>query len=97
MQIFLWLGFLMVLGVAIFVVQNSTAPPVVMRFLFWNVETSLIYTILVSVGSGMLIILLLWIPRAIKASSRVRDLKKEIEFLGREMKHQIEANKPKEP
>lgn len=97
MQIFLWLGFLMLLGVAIFVVQNSTAPPVVMRFLFWNYETSLIYTILVSIGSGMLIILLLWIPRAIKASSRVRDLKKEIEFLGREMKHQIETNKPKEP
>ena len=97
MQIFLWLGFLMVLGVAIFVVQNSTAPSVVMKFLFWNVETSLIYTILVSVGSGMLTILFLWIPRAIKASSRVRDLKKEIEFLGREMKHQIEANKPKEP
>jgi len=97
MQIFLWLGFLMLLGVAIFVVQNSTAPPVVMRFLFWNYETSLIYTILVSIGSGMLIILLLWIPRAIKASSRVRDLNKEIEFLGREMKHQIETNKLKEP
>ena len=94
MQIFLWLGFLMVLGVAIFVVQNSTAPPVVIRFLFWNYETSLIYTILVSVCSGMLIVVLLWIPRAIKGSSRTRDLKKEIEFLGREMKHQKEANKP---
>lgn len=97
MQIFLWLSFLMVLCVGIFVVQNSTAPPAVMRFLFWNYETSLVYTILVSVGSGMLIVLLLWIPRAIKASSRVRDLKKEIEFMGREKKHQIEANKPREP
>ena len=97
MQFFLWLVFMLVIGIAIFMVQNSTAPSVVMKFLFWNFETSLIYTIVVSVGSGMLTILFLWIPRAIKASSRVRDLKKEIEFLGREMKHQIEANKPKDP
>jgi uncharacterized integral membrane protein len=97
MQIFLWLGFLMLLGVAIFVVQNSTAPSVGMKFLFWNVETSLIYTILVSVGSGMLTILFLWIPRSIKASFREKNLRKEIEILERQMKHQVEASKPKEP
>jgi uncharacterized integral membrane protein len=94
MQFFLWLAFLVVIGVAIFTIQNSTAPSVVMKFLYWNFETSLIYTILVSVGSGMLIILLLWIPRSIKALFREKNLKKEIEILERQMKHQGEASKP---
>jgi uncharacterized integral membrane protein len=45
-------SFLVVIGVAIFMVQNSTAPPVMMKFLFWNFKTLLTYTILVSVGSS---------------------------------------------
>jgi len=96
MQFFLWLALLVVIGVAIFTIQNSTAPSVVMKFLFWNFETSLIYTILVSVGSGMLTILFLWIPRSIKASFREKNLKKEIEILERQIKHQVEASKPLE-
>jgi uncharacterized integral membrane protein len=96
MQFFLWLVLLVVIGVAIFTFQNSTAPPVVTKFLFWNFETSLIYTILISVGSGMLIILLLWIHRSIRASFRQRNLKKEIEILERQMKPQVEASKPPE-
>ncbi|HSB06476.1 MAG TPA: LapA family protein [Thermodesulfobacteriota bacterium] len=83
MQFFLWLAFLVLVGVAIFTIQNSTAPAVVMKFLFWNFETSLIYTILISVGSGMLTILFLWIPRSIKASFREKNLRKEIEILER--------------
>ena len=63
-------------------------PPVVMKFLFWTFETSLIYTILGSIGAGMLAILLLWVPAAIRASFRVKNLKKEIEVMEREMKHQ---------
>jgi uncharacterized integral membrane protein len=94
MQFFLWLAFLVVVGVAIFTIQNSAAPPVVMKFLFWDFETSLIYTILVSVGSGMLTILFLWVPRSIKASFREKHLRKEIEILERQMKHQVEASKP---
>jgi uncharacterized integral membrane protein len=96
MQIFLWLAFLVFIGVAVFTIQNSIAPPVVMKFLFWNLETSLIYTILASFGSGILAILLLWIPRSIKASFRVRNLKKEIEILEKQMKHQVEVSKPPE-
>ena len=94
MQFFLWLALLVVIGVAIFTVQNSTAPSVVMKFLFWDFETSLIYTILVSVGSGILTILFLWIPRSIKASFREKNLRKEIEILERQMKYQVEASKP---
>jgi len=94
MQFSLWLVLLVVIGVAIFAFQNSTAPPVVTKFLFWNFETSLIYTVLISVGSGMLIILLLWIRTSIKASFRVKHLKKEIEVPERQMKYQVEASKP---
>jgi uncharacterized integral membrane protein len=96
MQVFFWLAFLVALGLAIFMVQNSTAPPVVMNFLFWKYETSLLYTILGAIGSGMLIVLLMWIPNAIRSSFRTRNLKKEIQILEREMKHQKQTDKPAE-
>jgi uncharacterized integral membrane protein len=95
MQIFPWLSLGMILCAAIFAIQNSTAPPVAMKFLLWNFETSLIYTILGSVGIGMLIILFLWIPRGISAFFRTRNSKKEIEFLHREMKNHGEESKRK--
>ncbi|MEW6376368.1 MAG: LapA family protein [Thermodesulfobacteriota bacterium] len=94
MQFFYWLALLVVIGIAIFAVQNSTATPVEMKFLMWRFETSLIYTILGSFGLGVLITLLFWIPRAIRASLRVKKLHKEIENL--ETKHYREGNKPKE-
>jgi uncharacterized integral membrane protein len=97
MQFFFGLAFLVVIALAIFAIQNSTAPVVMMKFLFWKFETSSVYTILGSIGSGMVIILFLWIPSAIRASLRTRNLKKEIEIQEREIKHQMEANKPKEP
>jgi uncharacterized integral membrane protein len=96
MQFFLWLVLLVVIAVAIFTFQNSTAPPVVTRFLFWNLETSLIFTILLSVGSGILIVLPLWIRTGVKASCKVKDLKKEIEILRKQMEEQAEASKPLE-
>ncbi len=68
MQIFIYIAFLIAVGIAIFSVQNSDAPMVVIRFLIWRFETSLVYTILGSVGLGIFLTLLLWIPRAIRAS-----------------------------
>jgi uncharacterized integral membrane protein len=93
MQVFLWLIFGVILCATIFVIQNSTAPPVAMKFLLWNFETTLIYTILGSVGVGILLILFLWIPRAIRASLQAKKLKKEIEFLQGEMRHHAEEEK----
>jgi len=83
----LWLALVGVIGVAIFAFQNSTAPPVVTKFLFWKFETSLIYTILISIGSGMLIILLLWISRIIQALFHGNHLKQE-----RTMKNELLKN-----
>jgi putative membrane protein len=97
MQVFLGLAFLIVIGVAIFAVQNSSAPPVVMKFLIWKFETSLVYTLLGSIGVGILIVLLFWIPRAIKGAFRIKDLRKEIEVLEKERRHQAEATEPKAP
>lgn len=95
MQIFPGLSLGIILCAAIFAIQNSTAPPVTMKFLLWNFETSLIYTVLGSIGIGMVIILFLWIPRAIRASSRAGNLKKEVEFLHGEMKNHAEESKEK--
>jgi uncharacterized integral membrane protein len=97
MQFFFGLAFLVVIVLAVFAIQNSTAPTVTMRFLFWQFETSLVYAILGSIGSGMVIILLLWIPSAIKGSIRSRNFKKEINILEKGKDDQKEANKSREP
>ncbi len=70
MQVFFWVAFLVIIIVAVFAVQNSGAPPVSIKFLLWGFNTSLIYTILGSVGLGILLTLLFWIPREIRASFR---------------------------
>jgi len=72
MQFFYWLMFLIVIAVAIFAIQNSAAPLITIKFLIWKFETSLIYTILGSIGLGILFTLLLWIPRALRAAFRAR-------------------------
>jgi len=95
MQFFYWVALLVIVGIAIFAVQNSTAPSIVMKFLMWRFETSLIYTILGSFGLGVLIALFFWIPRAIRTSIRTKKLHKEIEDL--EIKRNREGNKIKEP
>ncbi len=81
MQSFYWLIFLMAIGIAILAVQNSNAPSVMIKFLLWRFETSLIYTLLGSTGVGILITLFFWIPRAIKTSIRSRELKREVKNL----------------
>jgi uncharacterized integral membrane protein len=72
MQVFYWIVLLIVVGLAVFAIQNSNAPQVTIKFLLWQIETSLIYTILSSIGLGILITLLFWIPSAIRASFRKR-------------------------
>ncbi len=83
MQFFYWLVLLMAVGVAIFAIQNSSAPLLTLKFLIWKFETSLIYTLLGSAGVGILMAFSLWIPRAIRSSIRSRESKKKIESLER--------------
>lgn len=96
MQFFFWLAFLIVIGLAIFAIQNSTAPSVVMKFIIWKFETSLTYTILGSIGSGIILTLLFLVPITIRASLRARNLRKEIENLERKIKNP-EGSKSKGP
>ncbi len=70
MQFFFWAGFVVIIGVAIFAVQNSSAPPVMIKFLVWRFETSLVYAILGSICLGILLTLLFWIPKVLRASLR---------------------------
>ncbi len=65
MKIFLWIAFLILIAVAIFAVQNSAAPLITIKFLLWEFKTSLVYTVLGSIGLGILFTLLFWIPRAL--------------------------------
>ena len=81
MQIFFMIAFVLAIGIAIFAVQNSDADMVVMRFLIWEYRTSLVYTLLGAIGLGILLTVLCWIPRAIKASLRMRRLKRQIDQL----------------
>jgi uncharacterized integral membrane protein len=59
MQVFYWIVLLIVIGIAVFAIQNSNAPLVTIKLLLWKFETSLVYTILGSIGLGILITLLL--------------------------------------
>jgi uncharacterized integral membrane protein len=77
MQFLYWLIFLMAIGIAIFAVQNSSAPPVIIKFLLWKFETSLVYTILGSILLGILFALFFWIQRMIGVSGRKKDQPKE--------------------
>jgi uncharacterized integral membrane protein len=71
----------MAIGISVFAIQNSSAPLLTVKFLMWRFETSLIYALLGSAGVGILMILFLWIPRAIRSSMRSRESKKKIENL----------------
>jgi len=70
MQAFFWIAFVVIVAVAIFAIQNSGAPPVSIKLFLWNFETSLVYTILGSLGLGILLTLLFWVPREIRSSFR---------------------------
>ncbi|GEM_PF-5083783 len=61
-----WLILIIVTGVAIFTIQNSSAPPVAIKFLLWRWETSLILTILGSLLLGILVSFLFWMSRRIR-------------------------------
>lgn len=101
MKFFYWLIFLAAIGIAIFAVQNSNAPLVMMKFIIWRLETSLVYIILGSIGVGILLTLFFWVPKAIKSSIRTKELKKEMQHLEmvihRSISMEQERNIPKEP
>lgn len=89
MQVFYWLVLLIAIGMAIFAIQNSSASPVVIKFLLWQYETSLIYTLLGSVGAGILITLFFWIPMAIRSSLQMRELRRKISNLEAVQKEKV--------
>jgi uncharacterized integral membrane protein len=78
MQFFYWFVLWIVVGIAVFAIQNSNAPLVTIKFIVWNFETSLVYTILGSIGLGIIITLLFWIPRAIRSSFEWQKGPKEV-------------------
>ena len=55
MRFFAWVVFFIALGIAVFAVQNSTAPAVTIKFLLRKFETSLIYAVPGSIFLGILL------------------------------------------
>ena len=78
MQFFYWIVLWIIIGIAVFAIQNSNAPLVTIKFIIWNFETSLVYTILGSVGLGIILTLLFWIPRAIRSSFEWQKAREEV-------------------
>lgn len=70
MQFFYWIVLIIIVGIAVFAIQNSDAPVVTIKFILWKLETSLVYAILGSIGLGILTTLLFWIPRALRNTFR---------------------------
>ena len=93
MKFFFGIAFLVLVGVVIFAVQNSTAPAIDIKFLVWHIQTSLVYTILGTLVSGMIIVFFLWIPSAFRSSSQKRGLRKEIEIVEKTRKHDLEESR----
>ncbi len=81
MGFFYWFILLMAIAIFILALQNSTGPAVTVKFLIWRLQARLIYTLLGSIGAGILVAFIFWIPRAIKASIRLKKLKKQIKNL----------------
>jgi uncharacterized integral membrane protein len=90
MKFFSGVAFLVLLGVVIFAVQNSTAPAIDIKFLVWHIQTSLVYTILGTLASGMMVVFFLWIPSAFRSSSHARGLRKEVEIVEKTRKRDLE-------
>jgi uncharacterized integral membrane protein len=96
MRLFVGLTLVVLVGIAIFAVQNSTAPTIDLKFFVWDIRTSLVYTILATFASGMVAVFLLWIPSALRVSSQKRSLKKEIEILEKERRQDAEASRQRD-
>jgi uncharacterized integral membrane protein len=77
MQVFLWIVFFILVGIAIFGVQNSNASPVMIKFLMWRFETSLVYAILGSIVLGILVSMFFWISRTIHLTFKKRARRKQ--------------------
>jgi hypothetical protein len=67
-----------------------------MKFLIWEWQTSLLYVMLASLVVGMLIMLLMWVPFAYRSIFQRKDLKKEIEFLRRNLGANAKTARPGE-
>jgi uncharacterized integral membrane protein len=72
MPILFYLALVLAAFIAIFAVQNSSADPVLIRFLFWEFKTSLVYALLGSVCTGIVLTLLFWLQRSIRKSRRMK-------------------------
>ncbi|MCL2121042.1 MAG: LapA family protein [Clostridiales bacterium] len=82
MQLNLILLMIFAIVVAIFAIQNTL--PVIIRFLFWNVNTSLVIVILVSVAAGALMMFLVDLTKRLSLNKERKERNKQIAALTKE-------------
>jgi len=88
-MIFLIFALILSLGVAAFAVQNSL--PVVVKFLYWSFETSLVIIILGSASLGAIVIFLLHLFSQLRLRWNLRSANQKI----RELEDELKQLKPK--
>jgi uncharacterized integral membrane protein len=81
MYVTLIITFILVLLVTIFGLQNGM--PLEVKFLFWNLETSLITVIFGSTLTGGLIVAVLAVPKLITKHFREKKLTKKLDGVAR--------------
>lgn len=80
MSIAIILILLLSLVLVIFTLQNTVL--ISLNFLFWNVEdVSLVLTLLIFLICGIIISILLYVPKIWKLKSKIREQKKQITSL----------------
>ncbi|MBO8138090.1 MAG: LapA family protein [Desulfotomaculum sp.] len=84
MQVYIILGLIFALAVAVFAVQNATAVDI--NFLGWSFsDISLVLVILSSAAGGALITTLFGLPKQLRTMMKMRELLAENQRLAREL------------
>ncbi|MCL2165945.1 MAG: LapA family protein [Clostridiales bacterium] len=83
MQFNLILLMIFAIVVAIFAIQNTL--PVIIRFLLWNVNTSLVIVILVSVAAGALMMFLVDFTKRLSLNKERKEQNRQIAALTKEI------------
>jgi uncharacterized integral membrane protein len=75
-NVYLVLGIILGLGIALFALQNGT--PVSVRFLAWQIDGPLAGVVLGSAGAGALLVFLIGVPQFLAARWRITALEREL-------------------
>jgi lipopolysaccharide assembly protein A len=92
-QFYLVLALLLALLVSIFAVQN--AERIVVHFLVWSFESSVVVVILISAGLGALLATLIGLPQALAMRRRLRERERVLRELAAQSEESLQWENPR--